>query len=588
MIQIYLLLSIAIGFAAGGDLTGGYINGFDSEVACVSLKNASYHIIKLCCLYPRTVDIPPPPPNCPGDKVHTDCASSCQNSCEVQHDGCTLQCDPHKHCVCPPGTVEITTGSDKCVEPLKCPEQPTCSNLIPERRTDCGGGLGKEKCEAKGCCWDSSITGVNWCFYKDMCIYTDPLNRVDCGGGLGKANCEAKGCCWDNSILGVIWCFHETDIPPPPPKCTGDKVHTDCASSCQDSCEVQHDGCTLQCDPHKHCVCPPGTVELTSGSDKCVVLSKCPDIPPPPPKCPGDKVHTDCASSCQDSCEVQHDGCTLQCDPHKHCVCPSGTVEITTGSDKCVVLTNCPDQPTCSNLLPERRRDCGRRLGKGKCEAKGCCWDRSISGVKWCFYKDMCIYTNPKNRVDCGGGLGKAECEAKGCCWDNSFTGVNWCFHKSDVPSPPLKCPGDKVYTKCASSCQDSCLVQHSLCTLECNPFKNCVCPKGTVERKPGSKECIKLSDCPGVCNYKEPSARIDCGASSNRKCKAKGCCWDNNIYNLNRCFHKTTVPKRCPPVDPAEPVCVEGCRKSTDCKNGQSCCSTGCGHRCMNNYFGG
>ena len=41
-----------------------------------------------------------------------------------------------------------------------------CSSVHPPSRVDCGyPGMKPLECARKGCCWDSSINGVHWCFY---------------------------------------------------------------------------------------------------------------------------------------------------------------------------------------------------------------------------------------------------------------------------------------------------------------------------------------------------------------------------------------------------------------------------------------
>ena len=38
-------------------------------------------------------------------------------------------------------------------------------------------------------------------------------NRVDCGyPGIKALECAGKGCCWDSSINGVYWCFYPAGI----------------------------------------------------------------------------------------------------------------------------------------------------------------------------------------------------------------------------------------------------------------------------------------------------------------------------------------------------------------------------------------
>ncbi|XP_078379295.1 uncharacterized protein LOC144662375 [Oculina patagonica] len=87
----------------------------------------------------------------------------------------------------------------------------------PQDRINCGyGGITDQQCRGEGCCWDSSVSGVPWCFNKvttppESCSIA-PVNRKNCGfGGITKNQCEGKGCCWDNSVTGVPWCFESAD-----------------------------------------------------------------------------------------------------------------------------------------------------------------------------------------------------------------------------------------------------------------------------------------------------------------------------------------------------------------------------------------
>ena len=44
-------------------------------------------------------------------------------------------------------------------------------------------------------------------FMADICSVA-PHNRQNCGwGGISPQECENKGCCFDSSISGVVWCF---------------------------------------------------------------------------------------------------------------------------------------------------------------------------------------------------------------------------------------------------------------------------------------------------------------------------------------------------------------------------------------------
>ncbi|OCT91317.1 hypothetical protein XELAEV_18014368mg, partial [Xenopus laevis] len=84
----------------------------------------------------------------------------------------------------------------------------------PFKRTDCGyPGITEGQCKAKGCCFDSSIVGVKWCFFprtaRAQCLFS-PGDREDCGySSITPMECMKRGCCFDASITGVKWCFHQ-------------------------------------------------------------------------------------------------------------------------------------------------------------------------------------------------------------------------------------------------------------------------------------------------------------------------------------------------------------------------------------------
>ncbi|XP_015677409.1 trefoil factor 2-like [Protobothrops mucrosquamatus] len=91
----------------------------------------------------------------------------------------------------------------------------------PNSRVNCGYPyISAKECYNKGCCFDSSIAGVIWCFFpkdntaKCRCD-VDPDKRSNCGPpGITPQECENKGCCFNSTVPGVPWCFKPT-----PPKC---------------------------------------------------------------------------------------------------------------------------------------------------------------------------------------------------------------------------------------------------------------------------------------------------------------------------------------------------------------------------------
>ncbi|XP_041439227.1 integumentary mucin A.1-like [Xenopus laevis] len=91
--------------------------------------------------------------------------------------------------------------------------------VTPAERVDCGyPSITEADCKAKSCCFDSSIINVKWCFYKasegplkKLECSGDPYKRKDCGfPGITEKQCKQNGCCFDSSIVGVKWCYTRT------------------------------------------------------------------------------------------------------------------------------------------------------------------------------------------------------------------------------------------------------------------------------------------------------------------------------------------------------------------------------------------
>ncbi|VDI54745.1 Hypothetical predicted protein [Mytilus galloprovincialis] len=82
---------------------------------------------------------------------------------------------------------------------------------------------------------------------------------------------------------------------------------------------------------------------------------------------------------------------------------------------------------------PVHRQECGWfGITAETCLARGCCFDSSIWGTKWCFRKaDRPCHILPNYRRECGWlGISRQTCEARGCCYDSSILIAKWCFHK--------------------------------------------------------------------------------------------------------------------------------------------------------------
>uniref|UniRef100_A0A670KEG3 P-type domain-containing protein n=1 Tax=Podarcis muralis TaxID=64176 RepID=A0A670KEG3_PODMU len=89
-------------------------------------------------------------------------------------------------------------------------------NVPPNRRRECGySGIPRFTCLRRGCCFNNSIRNticqVPSCFVNipstQQCA-VQPKARVNCGYPyISAQTCHSRGCCFDSSIPGVIWCF---------------------------------------------------------------------------------------------------------------------------------------------------------------------------------------------------------------------------------------------------------------------------------------------------------------------------------------------------------------------------------------------
>ncbi|XP_055975597.1 trefoil factor 2 [Sorex fumeus] len=94
-----------------------------------------------------------------------------------------------------------------------------CSRKDPEKRENCGfPGISSEQCFAAGCCFDTSIPNVPWCFNPlpkqelQECVM-DVSARRDCGfSGISPQECANRKCCFSDDIPGVPWCFFPISV----------------------------------------------------------------------------------------------------------------------------------------------------------------------------------------------------------------------------------------------------------------------------------------------------------------------------------------------------------------------------------------
>nr|XP_016847448.1 PREDICTED: trefoil factor 2-like [Anolis carolinensis] len=91
-----------------------------------------------------------------------------------------------------------------------------CKKVDPKTRLNCGPpGITPQQCTENGCCFDSSVPGVPWCYaaapptYKEVCP-TEVKVRKNCGyPGIPADICESRGCCFESRPPAVPWCFYK-------------------------------------------------------------------------------------------------------------------------------------------------------------------------------------------------------------------------------------------------------------------------------------------------------------------------------------------------------------------------------------------
>ncbi|XP_010634780.1 trefoil factor 2 isoform X1 [Fukomys damarensis] len=98
-----------------------------------------------------------------------------------------------------------------------------CSRLKVSNRKNCGYlHISRDQCFEKGCCFNSSIPGVPWCFYplplqasepclpgpdSEQCVM-EVSDRKNCGfPGITPKDCASRNCCFSNAVPQVPWCF---------------------------------------------------------------------------------------------------------------------------------------------------------------------------------------------------------------------------------------------------------------------------------------------------------------------------------------------------------------------------------------------
>uniref|UniRef100_A0A8C0P6N0 Trefoil factor 2 n=1 Tax=Canis lupus familiaris TaxID=9615 RepID=A0A8C0P6N0_CANLF len=89
-----------------------------------------------------------------------------------------------------------------------------CSRIEASHRKNCGfPGISAAECFNTGCCFDSRVPNVPWCFHplpkqeSEQCVM-EVAARKNCGyPGISPQECASRNCCFSDTIRNVPWCF---------------------------------------------------------------------------------------------------------------------------------------------------------------------------------------------------------------------------------------------------------------------------------------------------------------------------------------------------------------------------------------------
>ncbi|OWA50193.1 putative Skin secretory protein xP2 [Hypsibius exemplaris] len=91
----------------------------------------------------------------------------------------------------------------------------------------------------------------------------------------------------------------------------------------------------------------------------------------------------------------------------------------------------------CALPASSSRTECGfSGITEGQCRSKGCCFDNSKPGMKWCFLprgltdERACLIQNSR-RNECGfKGITVRECLDRNCCYDTNALQI-FCYKQN-------------------------------------------------------------------------------------------------------------------------------------------------------------
>ncbi|XP_055462993.1 trefoil factor 2-like [Psammomys obesus] len=118
--------------------------------------------------------------------------------------------------------VVLVLGLYALVEGQK-PSPCRCSRLALYNREDCGfPGITSDQCFDMGCCFDSSVSGVPWCFYplpnqaSEQCVMEVTARKNCAYPDIIPDECTLRrNCCFSEAIPNLPWCFFPESVEVP-------------------------------------------------------------------------------------------------------------------------------------------------------------------------------------------------------------------------------------------------------------------------------------------------------------------------------------------------------------------------------------
>ncbi|XP_053561131.1 integumentary mucin C.1-like [Bombina bombina] len=245
------------------------------------------------------------------------------------------------------------------------PSGPQDCSVDPHKRRNCGySGISAAECHTRNCCFDSSIPGVNWCFFSESQVppsgpqdcSVDPHKRRNCGySGISAAECHTRNCCFDSSIPGVNWCFFSKSQVPPAP--SGPQ---DCGVDPYKRRDCGYPGISAA-ECHKRNCCFDSSIR---GVNWCFFSES--------------QESAQCSVDPQDRTDCGYIGISANECYSRGC-CFNSSIK---GVKWCFY-----PKPSGCYVHHNIRKDCGYpNISSKDCYSRGCCYDSSVRGTVWCYY----------------------------------------------------------------------------------------------------------------------------------------------------------------------------------------------------------